>query len=38
MQEQVTVLAQLKIIPNSIPLDKFVRFDFLPKELRPGAK
>jgi NitT/TauT family transport system substrate-binding protein len=38
MQEQVTVLAQLKIIPQLIPLDKFVRFDFLPKELQQGAK
>jgi NitT/TauT family transport system substrate-binding protein len=34
MQEQVEVLAQLKIIPQLIPLEKFARFDLLPPELQ----
>jgi NitT/TauT family transport system substrate-binding protein len=34
MQEQVDALAQLKIIPQSIPLEKIVRFDFLPPGLQ----
>ncbi len=33
MQEQVDALAELKIIPKSIPLEKIVRFDFLPAGL-----
>jgi NitT/TauT family transport system substrate-binding protein len=37
MQEQVDDLAQLKIIPELIPLEKFARFDFVPPELQPGA-
>jgi len=30
LQEQVVELAQLKLIPELIPLDKFARFDFMP--------
>jgi len=38
MMEQDQVLADLKLIPQLIPLDKFVRFDLLPAELQPAAK
>ncbi|HEY5228435.1 MAG TPA: ABC transporter substrate-binding protein [Opitutaceae bacterium] len=38
MQDQVEVLARLKLIPQLIPLDKFVRFDLLPAELQPAAQ
>jgi NitT/TauT family transport system substrate-binding protein len=38
MQEQVDVLAQLKIIPQLLPLGKFVRFDLLPAPLQPAAR
>jgi NitT/TauT family transport system substrate-binding protein len=38
LQGQVDVLAQLKIIPELIPLDRFVRFDFMPPDLQPGAR
>jgi NitT/TauT family transport system substrate-binding protein len=38
MQEQVTVLAQLNIIPQLIPLEKFVRFDFVPKGLQSDGR
>jgi NitT/TauT family transport system substrate-binding protein len=38
MQAQVVDLAQLKIIPELIPLDKFVRFDFMPPIQQSGAK
>jgi NitT/TauT family transport system substrate-binding protein len=38
MQGQVDLLFQLKIIPELIPLDSFVRFDFMPPDLRPGAR
>jgi hypothetical protein len=34
MQEQVDALSQLKIIPSSIALERFVRYDFLPPDLR----
>jgi NitT/TauT family transport system substrate-binding protein len=37
MQDQVDVLLQLKIIPELIPLDRFVRFDFVPPDLQPGV-
>jgi NitT/TauT family transport system substrate-binding protein len=38
MQDQVDVLLQLKIIPELIPLDRFVRFDFMPPDLQLGAQ
>ncbi|HEY4989767.1 MAG TPA: ABC transporter substrate-binding protein, partial [Opitutaceae bacterium] len=38
MQEQVEVLTQLKIIPQLIPLEKFVRFDFVPEELQSDGQ
>ena len=38
LQGQVDDLAQLKIIPELIPVDKFARFDFMPPELQPGAQ
>jgi NitT/TauT family transport system substrate-binding protein len=38
MEEQVTALAQLKIIPQLLPLEKFARFDLLPPELQPAVK
>jgi len=38
MQEQVEVLARLKLIPQLIPLDKFVRFDLLPPPLQAAAQ
>jgi len=34
LQEQVDDLAQLKIIPELIPVDKFARFDLMPAELQ----
>jgi NitT/TauT family transport system substrate-binding protein len=34
LQEQDEVLVQLNIIPQLIPLEKFVRFDFMPPELQ----
>jgi len=34
MQEQVDVLAELKLIPHPIPLESFVRFDLLPPDLQ----
>jgi NitT/TauT family transport system substrate-binding protein len=37
MQDQVEELAQLKIIPQLLPLGKFVRFDLLPAPLQPAA-
>jgi NitT/TauT family transport system substrate-binding protein len=37
MQDQVQILSELKIIPELIPLDRFVRFDFLPPDLQSGA-
>jgi len=37
MQAQVEVLAQLKIIPQLIPVEKFARFDLLPPELQQAA-
>jgi len=37
LQEQVDALAQLKIIPQLIPLEKFARFDLLPPELQQLA-
>jgi NitT/TauT family transport system substrate-binding protein len=37
MQDQVEVLAQLKIIPQLIPVEKFARFDLLPPELEQVA-
>jgi NitT/TauT family transport system substrate-binding protein len=38
MQDQVDLLVQLKIIPELIPLDRFVRFDFMPPDLQRGAQ
>jgi NitT/TauT family transport system substrate-binding protein len=38
MQEQVEVLARLKLIPQLLPLDKFVRFDLLPAQLQAAAQ
>jgi NitT/TauT family transport system substrate-binding protein len=38
MQAQAKVLFDLKIIPELIPLDRFVRFDFMPPDLQPGAR
>jgi NitT/TauT family transport system substrate-binding protein len=38
MQDQVEVLFQLKIIPELIPLDRFVRFDLMPPDLQSGAQ
>jgi NitT/TauT family transport system substrate-binding protein len=38
MQAQVDLLFQLKIIPELIPLDRFVRFEFMPPDLQPGAR
>src|SRR5208283_2368757 len=37
MQDQVEALAQLKIIPQLIPMEKFARFDLLPPELQQAA-
>ena len=37
MQEQVDDLLQLKLIPELLPVDKFVRFDFMPPDLQSGA-
>lgn len=37
MREQSTLLANLKIIPAALPLEKFVRFDLLPDDLRSAA-
>jgi NitT/TauT family transport system substrate-binding protein len=34
LQRQVDTLARLKIIPAPLPLDQFVRFDFLPDDLK----
>ena len=38
MQDQVEVLARLKITPGPVPLEKFVRFDLLPLDLQSEAK
>ena len=38
LEEQVNDLLQLKIIPQLIPVDKFVRFDLMPDDLQTGAK
>jgi NitT/TauT family transport system substrate-binding protein len=38
MQDQVDLLLQLKIIPELIPIDRFVRFDFMPADLQLGAQ
>jgi NitT/TauT family transport system substrate-binding protein len=38
MQEQVDMLARLKILKEPIPLDRFVRFDLLPIELQADAR
>jgi len=38
IQEQVDDLAQLKIIPALIPVDKFTRFDLMPADLQSGTK
>ena len=38
LQDQVDTLAQLKIIPQLIPLEKFVRFDLLPPELQQAVE
>jgi len=38
MQEQVDDLARLRIIPQLIPLDKFVRFDLAPPGLQAEAQ
>ncbi len=38
MQAQVDLLFGLKIIPELIPLDRFVRFEFMPPDLQQGAR
>jgi NitT/TauT family transport system substrate-binding protein len=38
MQDQVVILAQLKLIPDLVPLDNFVRFDLLPPPLQADAQ
>ncbi len=38
LQDQVSDLAQLKIIPELIPVDKFARFDLMPIDLQSGAQ
>jgi NitT/TauT family transport system substrate-binding protein len=38
LKAQVDVLFELKIIPELIPLDRFVRFEFMPPDLQPGAR
>jgi NitT/TauT family transport system substrate-binding protein len=38
MLEQDQVMADLKLIPQLIPLESFVRFDLLPAELQPAAQ
>jgi NitT/TauT family transport system substrate-binding protein len=38
MQEQVDMLARLKILKEPIPLDRFVRFDLLPSELQADSR
>ncbi len=38
LEEQVNDLFQLKMIPQLIPVDKFVRFDLMPEDLQSGAK
>jgi NitT/TauT family transport system substrate-binding protein len=38
MQQQVDVLNQLGIIPRPVPLEAFVRFDLLPKDLQVAGK
>jgi hypothetical protein len=38
MQEQVDMLARLKILKEPIPLDRFVRFDLLPADLQADSK
>jgi NitT/TauT family transport system substrate-binding protein len=38
MQEQIDVLAQLKIIPKPIPIEEIVRFDLLPRDLQPKER
>jgi hypothetical protein len=37
MREQSELLARLKIIPAPLPLERFVRFDFLPADLQAAA-
>jgi NitT/TauT family transport system substrate-binding protein len=38
MQDQVDILARLKLIPGPVPLDKFVRFDLLPADLQAASR
>ncbi len=38
LEEQVNDLFQLKIIPQLIPVDKFVRFDLMPADLQSGGR
>jgi NitT/TauT family transport system substrate-binding protein len=38
LEEQVNDLVQLKLIPQLIPVDNFVRFDFMPADLQSGAR
>jgi NitT/TauT family transport system substrate-binding protein len=38
LRETEGILFQLKIIPELIPLDRFVRFDLMPPDLQPGAR
>jgi NitT/TauT family transport system substrate-binding protein len=37
MREQSALLAELKIIPAPLPLEKFVRFDLLPDDLKAAV-
>jgi NitT/TauT family transport system substrate-binding protein len=38
MQEQADILAELKIVTEAVPVEKFVRFDLLPADLQADAK
>ncbi len=38
LQAEVQLLSDLKIIPELIPLDRFVRFDLMPPDLQSGAQ
>jgi len=37
MKEQSDLLVRLKIVPEALPLDRFVRFDFLPLDMQEAA-
>jgi NitT/TauT family transport system substrate-binding protein len=38
LQEQMDDLAQLKIIPGLLPIDRFARFDLMPPDVHAGAR